>query len=243
MTNAEDLDLDEPDHERQFVRADRSALARRTFKRKFIHPEAKKQRSPKLRSKTGAVVRVLLRDWMTRDAIVAHLDMEFGELASGLQKKFVSGQLTNLKNLKWGFGFNIIKSGKKFRLIPLDENITHILDREQPVVPEQPEEVQTVTIGDIDNHQSEALQFFIGRAQLFEGRRNPENLGELGFGEAAEEQQEHFTGAPVNGHGNDPALADQASGELDQDEEFPPFDPSVVPTPRPRRRRPSSRRL
>jgi len=187
-------DSDEPNYEQDFIRSAHSYVARSRFAQKFIHPEAKKQKPPKVHAKTGAIVRMLLSDWVTKEKIVTALNEEFGSLRTGAQKKFVSGQLTNLKNNKWGYGFNIIKNRKKFRLLPIGiEEIP--ITRSVPEVVEEPEEeiLHEVEMSSCSNEQLEAVRFFLSRAQLFEGRRNPDNLGDYAFNESAEEQQEHNT--------------------------------------------------
>lgn len=192
-------------YEQQFLRSSRSLVAHNSFKEKFVHPEAKKQRLPKSSIKTGSIVRMLLSQWCTKKDLVRMLDREFGRLASGKQLKLVSGQLTNLKNLKWGFGFNIVKQGKHFRLFPL--GMASVPDGyDSPAAPPVTEvdplaqgssDPVTVEMEVLTDTQLDALRFFIHRAQMFEGRRNPDNLGALGANEGTEEQQEYSGGRNV----------------------------------------------
>lgn len=188
-------------YEQQFIRSARSRIACTNFKEKFIHPNAKKQRLPKADIKTGAIIRILISKWCTKQDIVSMLDRDFGRLESGKQLKLVSGQLTNLKNLKWGFGFNIVKTGKRFRLFPLGmdtipEGYDSPADVEPVVEPTDNSDPVTIEMEVLSDEQLDALRHFIQRAQLFEGRRNPDNLGALGANEQTEEQQEYTASRP-----------------------------------------------
>lgn len=179
-------------YENQFLRASRSIVARESFRSKFIHPRAKKQKIPKASIKTGAIIKQLLSGWVTKQDIVRDLNREFGRLPSGKQAKFVSGQLTNMKNPKWGYGFNIKKSGKHFRLLPIGmDQLPEDWDGPsiEPEVVQHIEDSMVVNVDELTEEQRTAITFFIDRVRLFEGRRSPNNIGSFGFNESTEEQQ------------------------------------------------------
>lgn len=85
----------------------------------LIHPDAKKQKLPRPGTKTYTIANMLLQG-ATKKQIVDALDDEFGSIGSAKQTKYVSGQLTNMKNPKYSWGFRIQKnrSTGKFRIVP-----------------------------------------------------------------------------------------------------------------------------
>lgn len=87
----------------------------------LVHPEAKKKRLPRPGTKAHLIATMLLKG-ATKENIVDALDSQFGSIGKAKQNKFVSGQLTNMKNPKYSWGFRIQKSRStgKFRIVPHD---------------------------------------------------------------------------------------------------------------------------
>ena len=129
----------------------------------YIHPKAKMKKLPKRGTKKYRIIQMLLGtspngDGATKKQIVQTLDVEFGELHGGKQEKYVSGQLTNMKNPKYGYGLNIVKEGLRFKLLPVN--------------PTSPTDTTNMMAVEITDDDKAAIDWYKKRCQLFELERN-----------------------------------------------------------------------
>lgn len=88
-----------------------------TLSKALIHPDASKKKLPKPGTKAHTIATMLLRG-ATKEELMEALDTEHGHIGKAKQLKFVSGQLTNMKNPKYSWGFRIQKNSRtgKFRI-------------------------------------------------------------------------------------------------------------------------------
>ena len=96
----------------------------------LVHPDAKKKKLPRPGTKAHTIATMLLSG-ATKRQLVNALDEQHGAIGEAKQQKFVSGQLTNMKNPKYSWGFRIQKNRTTglFRIVP------HELPGHNPVAP------------------------------------------------------------------------------------------------------------
>lgn len=87
----------------------------------LMHPDAKKKRLPRPGTKAYTIATLLIHG-ATKDQIIDALDERHGHIGHAKQSKFVAGQLTNMKNPKYSWGFRIQKNRRtgEFRIVPHD---------------------------------------------------------------------------------------------------------------------------
>lgn len=131
----------------------------------LIHPESTKRKLPRPGTKAHTIAMLLLQG-ATKKAIVEALDEQHGAIGRAKQEKFVAGQLTNMKNPKYSWGFRIQKSRStgKFRIVPHDGNVP------QPTFAEVPEAQQPQVQRVASKLDIRAIHWLKSRKSYFEAQ-------------------------------------------------------------------------
>lgn len=140
--------------------------------RGLIHPDASKKKLPRPGTKAHTIATLLLRG-ATKEEIIEALDAEHGSIGYAKQKKFVAGQLTNMKNPKYSWGFRIQKNRRngKYRIVPHEGNGAEV-NEATPIDESSPEPLRIASKLDL-----RSLHWLKSRCEFFNAQRQTARAG------------------------------------------------------------------
>jgi hypothetical protein len=137
----------------------------------LVHPDAKKKKLPRPGTKTHTIANMLING-ATKKQIVKALNEQHGRIGTAKQEKYVSGQLTNMKNPKYSWGFRIQKNKRTglFRIVPHEGVLAPRTPDQQAVVQnEAPQELRMASKLDL-----RSLHWLKSRCEYFAAQRQSE---------------------------------------------------------------------